>query len=82
MRYVILHKIVLFVIREERNFIFTSHKLAKELLERKDSFLTITVGDREYSIEGIKVTKTTANHDDSTLYRTLICGEECRNFIR
>lgn len=68
--------------KKGENSIITSHKLAKELLERDDSFLTVTVGDREYVIEGIKVTKTSANHDDSTLYRTLICGNECRNLIK
>ena len=36
------------------NNMCTSHGVAKELLSKTDEFLTVTVGDREYSIRTIK----------------------------
>ena len=50
----------------------TSHTLAKELENRQDNFITATLGEREYIIEGIKTVKTHANSDDSFTYYTLL----------
>lgn len=51
------------------------HNLGRELLSRPDDFITVTIGDREYSIVGIKTVKTHANIDDSTVHKTLYCEE-------
>lgn len=56
------------IIRLIRN----SHTLAKELLSRQDNFITATIENREYIVEGIKTVKTHANNDDSFTYYTLI----------
>lgn len=51
--------------------------LAKELLERPDGFLTVTLNGKEYAIEDYHRTKTCANDDDSTLYWTLnLCNDD------
>lgn len=50
----------------------TSHELARELLNRQDNFLTATIEEREYIIDGIKKVKTHANNDDSFTYYTLL----------
>lgn len=50
----------------------TSHILAKELLNTTDCFLTATIGEKEYVIDGIKRTKTHANIDDEFTYLTLL----------
>ena len=57
----------------EINFsgITTTHQLARE-----DEFLTVTVGDREYSISHTKSVKTHANIDDGVLHKTLVCNED------
>lgn len=60
----------------------TSHGVAKELLSKKDEFLTVTVGDREYSIRTIKNIKTNANVDDGVMHKTLVCDELSGNIVR
>lgn len=57
-------------------------ELAKELLARPDDFITVTVGNREYVISGIKRTKTLANSDDSTIYTTLVVEESSGCIIK
>ena len=52
--------------------------LARELLNREDSFITATIGNKEYIIESYKRSKTEANYDDMSLYWTLNlreCGD-------
>ena len=46
----------------------TSHRLAKRLLEREDSFITLSCGDREYIIEDFRFVPTHANIDDSIMH--------------
>lgn len=59
--------------------ISTCHSIAKELLTKPDDFLTVTVGNNEYAIKGIKVIKTHANYDDSVTHITILCDD---NFIK
>lgn len=59
----------------------TSHSLARELLNREDSYITITIGEKEYVVSAIKKTKTHANADDTTIYLTLV-GDECSGNIK
>lgn len=49
----------------------TSHMLARELLNKPDSFLTATYGEIEYVIDNIQRIPTHANHDDSVTHLTL-----------
>ena len=56
--------------------------MAKELLSKTDEFLTVTVGDREYSIRTIKNIKTHANVDDGVMHKTLVCDELSGNIVR
>ena len=51
--------------------ISSSYTLANELLKKEDNFITITIGDREYIIEDIKLVKTHANIDDSVMHITI-----------
>lgn len=60
----------------------TSHGVAMELLSNTDEFLTVTVGDREYSIRTIKNIKTHANVDDGVMHKTLVCDELSGNIVR
>lgn len=60
----------------------TSHGLARELLSKADDFLTVTVGDREYSIRATKKVKTHANLDDGVTHITLVCDELTGNIVR
>lgn len=60
----------------------TSHGVARELLSKTDEFLTVTVGDREYSIRTIKNIKTHANVDDGVMHKTLVCDELNGNIVR
>lgn len=53
------------------SYIATSHKLAKELLQRPDKFLTVTIGDEEYVVDNIQCIHTHANRDDSVTHWTL-----------
>ena len=65
-----------------RNLRFaTSHGLAKELLDKEDSYITITIGEKEYVISDVKRVKTHANADDTTIYLTLV-GDECSGNIK
>ena len=64
------------------NNMCTSHGVAKELLSKTDEFLTVTVGDREYSIRTIKNIKTHANVDDGVMHKTLVCDELSGNIVR
>ena len=59
----------------------TSHSLAKELLDKEDSYITITIGEKEYVISDVKRVKTHANADDTTIYLTLV-GDECSGTIK
>ena len=59
----------------------TSHSLAKELLDKEDSYITITIGEKEYVISDVKRVKTHANADDTTIYLTLV-GDECSGNIK
>ena len=53
------------------NCISTSHELAKELLNKPDSFITAIIGEKEYVIENIKRIATHANVDDSVTHWVL-----------
>lgn len=53
------------------NCISTSHELAKELLNKPDSFITAIIGEKEYVIENIKRIATHANVDDSVTHLAL-----------
>ena len=65
-----------------RNLCYTtSHSLAKELLDKEDSYITITIGEKEYVISDVKRVKTHANADDTTIYLTLV-GDECSGNIK
>lgn len=62
----------------EINYIGTSHALARELLNKPDSFLAATNGDKEFVIENIRKISTQANIDDSVSYWVLNL-RECTN---
>ena len=49
----------------------TTHSLARELLEQPDGFLTVSIGEEEYTIRDYQRKKTHANIDDSMMYWTL-----------
>ena len=51
--------------------IYTSHELARELLNKPDGFITATIGEKEYVIDNTQRTWTHANIDDSMSYLTL-----------
>lgn len=51
--------------------IYTSHELAKELLNKPDGFITASIGEKEYVIDNTQKAWTHANIDDSTIYWTL-----------
>lgn len=53
------------------SYISTSHELAKELLNKPDSFITAIIGEKEYVIENIKRIATHANVDDSVSHWVL-----------
>lgn len=53
--------------------ITTAHDLAKELLSKDDDFITVTIEDREYSIETIKTVPTHCNYDDGCVHKTIVC---------
>ena len=59
----------------------TSHSLARELLNKEDSYITITIGEKEYVVSDVRRIKTHANADDTTMYLTLV-GEECSGNIK
>ena len=62
--------------------ISTSHELAKELLNKQDSFITITIGEREYMITKLKRKSTYAYADDMSTYWTLCVDDECYGNIK
>lgn len=62
--------------------ITTTHQLGKELLSKQDDYITITIGDREYSIDHIKRIRTHANKDDGVMHLTLVCDELYGNIVR
>lgn len=51
----------------------SSHSLAKELLNKPDCFLTVTIGEKEYVINDIRKKYNHANSDDWCGYYTLEC---------
>lgn len=51
-------------------------------MNKDDDFLTVTIGDREYSIKSIKKVKTHANSDDSVIHTTLLCEESSGYIVR
>ena len=59
-----------------------SHSLAKELLNKPDGFITISIGEKEYMIDKIRRTFTCANYDDSNIYFTLVANTECEGNIK
>ena len=62
--------------------IFTTRQLIRELSDKPDDYITVTVGDREYSISHTKMIKTHANIDDGVMHRTLVCDEMSGNIVR
>lgn len=61
----------------------TSYALAIALLEKEDTYITISIGKKEYAIQGIKSAKTHANIDDSTTHLTILCnGCEVGNIVK
>jgi hypothetical protein len=64
------------------NGLNTSHMVARELLSKPDEFITVTVGNREYSISHTKMIKTHANVDDGVMHKTLVCEELEGNIVR
>lgn len=60
----------------------TSHSLARELLNRPDGFITVTIGEEEYMIKNIKRLPTHANLDDMGMYYTLNVDERCAGNLR
>ena len=59
----------------------TTHSLARELLNRPDTFLTATNGEVDYVIEGVKRVATHANLDDTVTHLALIL-RECKGNLR
>ena len=57
------------------NCISTSHSLARELLNRPDGFITVTIGEKEYVIKNIKRIPSHANYDDISMYLILNLDE-------
>ena len=62
--------------------IFTTRQLIRELSDKPDDYITVTVGNREYSISHTKMIKTHANVDDGVMHRTLVCDEMSGNIVR
>lgn len=63
--------------------ITTTRQLIRELQDMGDNFITVVVGDREYTIDKIKSVRTHANMDDSCIHKALICNEMSgKNIIR
>lgn len=58
-----------------------SHELARELLNKEDSYITLTVKEKEYMVSEIKRVRTHANMDDTCMYLTLV-GDECNGNIK
>ena len=62
--------------------ITTVRQLRRELQDCDDNFVTVIVGDREYTIDHIKSIKTHANIDDSCMHKALVCDPLSGNIIR
>ena len=62
--------------------VFTTRQLIRELSDKPDDYITVTVGNREYSISHTKMIKTHANIDDGVMHRTLVCDEMSGNIVR
>ena len=62
--------------------IFTTRQLIRELSDKPDDYITVTVGNREYSISHTKMIKTHANVDDGVMHRTLVCDDMSGNIVR
>ena len=60
----------------------TCYSLIKELERRPNSFVTVTVGDKEYAIKCTKLVKTHGNIDDTCVHTTLVCDELSGNIVR
>lgn len=56
--------------------------LINELKDKQDSFITVTVGDKEYAISHTKMVKTNANIDDKSMHRTIVCSEITGNIVK
>lgn len=54
-----------------------THSLSKELLNKPNMNVVVSVGEREYTIGKIKTRSTFANKDDSNNYITLVAEKEC-----
>lgn len=55
----------------DTNYIATSHMLARELLNKEDSFITVMCENKEYIIDSVKRIAVHANIDDSTIHLAL-----------
>lgn len=60
----------------------TSHDLARELLNRPDGFITITIEDKECVISKIQRKSSHGNLDDTSTYYTLVGERECDGNIK
>lgn len=58
------------------SYVATTHALARELLDKPDGFLVVTVEGKEYLVESIQRKCTHANLDDSMLYWSINTKEE------
>lgn len=54
-----------------KEYISTTHELAKELLNKPDSFITATIDGKEYIIGNLRRISTHANNDDTVTHMTL-----------
>ena len=64
------------------NYISTSHQLARELLNKPDSFILAKNGEEEYVIENISRVITHANLDDSVMHWVLNLRDGGRGNIK
>lgn len=62
--------------------IYTSHELARELLNKPDGFITASIGEKEYVIDNTQKAWTHANIDDSTTYWTLNLRDAGQGYIK
>lgn len=62
--------------------ITTTHRLARELFNKEDKFLTASDGEKEYVIESYQLVKTHANSDDFVTHIQLNLSEIGGNIIR
>ena len=62
--------------------ILTTHRLARELFNKEDKFLTASDGEKEYVIESYQLVKTHANSDDFVTHIQLNLRESRGNIVR